>query len=120
MSMDSSTAVHYSSPWGRSTSSSYSGGSARYTSTSGRSASYTFTGRSIAVVTTRGTTRGKVKVYIDGVLQATVDTYRGSTQYRSVVWRKAYPSTVTKTIRVVVLATSGRPRVDLDAFAVLK
>src|SRR6478736_10275993 len=117
---NSSTAVHYSSPWGLSTSPSYSGGSARYTSTSGRSASYTFTGRSIAVVATRGTTRGKVKVYIDGVLQATVDTYRGSTQYRSVVWRKAYPSTVTKTIRVVVLATSGRPRVDLDAFAVLK
>ena len=41
-------------------------------------------------------------------------------QYRAVVWRKTYPSTVTKTIRVVVLATSGRPRVDLDAFAVLK
>ncbi len=117
---NSSTAVRYSSPWGLTTSSSYSGGSARYTSTSGRSASYTFTGRSIAVVVRRGTTRGKVKVYVDGVLQATVDTYRGSTQYRSVVWRKAYPSTVTKTIRVVVLATSGRPRVDLDAFAVLK
>jgi len=57
---------------------------------------------------------------VDGVLQATVDTYRSSTQYRSVVWRQAYPSTVTKTIRVVALATSGRPRVDLDAFAVLK
>ena len=117
---NSSSAVHYSSPWGLTTSSSYSGGSARYTSTSGRSASYTFTGRSIALVVRRGTTRGKVKIYVDGVLQATVDTYRSSTQYRSVVWRQAYPSTVTKTIRVVVLATSGRPRVDLDAFAVLK
>ena len=117
---DGSTAVRYSSPWSRSTSSRHSGGSARYTSTSGRSASYTFTGRAIALVTTRGTTRGKVRIYVDGVLQATVDTYRSSAQYRSVVWRRAYPSTVTKTVRIVVLATGGRPRVDLDAFAVLK
>ena len=70
-------------------------------------------------MTARATTRGKVKVYVDGVLQATVDTYRSSTQYRSVVWRQAYSSTVTKTIRIVVLATSGRPRVDLDAFVVI-
>jgi hypothetical protein len=92
----------------------------RSTSTAGRWASYTFTGRSIALVTTRGVTRGKVRIYVDGVLQATVDTYRSATQYRSIVWRKAYPSTVTKTIRVVVLGTGGRPRVDLDAFVVLR
>ena len=42
----------------------------------GRAAAYTFTGKSIAVVSTRSSSRGAVRIYLDGVLQATVDTYR--------------------------------------------
>jgi hypothetical protein len=116
----SSSAVRYPTAWTSVSGSSYSGGSARYTRTAGRSASYTFTARSIAVVSTRASTRGKVRIYVSGVLQATVDTVRSSTQYRSVIWQKTYTTTQTRTIRLVVVGTSGRPRVDLDAFVVLR
>jgi hypothetical protein len=33
---------------------------------------------------------------------------------------KTWPSTVTRTIKVVVQGTGGRPRADVDAFVVLK
>jgi hypothetical protein len=64
--------------------------------------------------------RGKVRIYLDGVLQATVDTYRASAEYRSVIWQRSFTGSVTKRVRVVVVGTSGRPRFDLDAFAVIK
>ena len=92
----------------------------RYAKTAGRSVSYTFTGRSIALVTSKSASRGKVKIYVNGVYQTTVDTYRSATQYRAVVWQKSWSTSGTRTIKLVVSGTSGRPRVDLDAFVVVK
>ena len=114
------TAVHWYRTWTTSASTSYSGGSVRYGITAGASASYTFTGRSIAFVTTKATTRGKVKVYVNGVYKATVDLSRSPTQYRSVAWQQTFPTSASRTIKLVVVGTSGRPRVDLDAFVVVK
>ena len=111
--------VKYGGTWTTARSSSFSGGSAKYAKTAGRSASYSFTGRSIALVSTNATTRGKVKIYVNGVFQKTVDL-RGSTKYGAVVWQRSWSSTVTKTVKVVVVGTSGRPRVDVDAFVVLR
>ena len=54
------------------------------------------------------------------MLQATVDTYRSPAEYRSVIWQQSFSSVVTKRVRIVVVGTGGRPRVDLDAFAVIK
>jgi len=115
-----STAIRYGGTWATSTSSSYSGGTAKAASIAGRSATYAFTGRSIALVTTESRVRGKVKVYINGVYQATVDLYRSSTQYRAIAWQKTWSTSATRTIKVVVVGTSGRPRIDLDAFAVVR
>ena len=117
---ETSSSVRYSGTWSRSTSSSYSGGTAMAASIAGRSATYAFTGRSIALVTTNSRTRGKVKLYINGVYQTTVDLYRSSTQYRAIAWQKTWSTSATRTIKVVVVGTSGRPRVDLDAFAVVR
>ncbi|HET7829774.1 MAG TPA: hypothetical protein VFL03_09440, partial [Candidatus Limnocylindrales bacterium] len=61
-----------------------------------------------------------VRIYLDGVLQATVDTYRSTAEYRSVIWQRSFSSVVTKRVRVVVVGTAGRPRFDIDAFAVIK
>ena len=117
---ETSSSVRYSGTWSRSTSSSYSGGTAMAASIAGRSATYAFTGRSIALVTTNSRTRGKVKLYINGVYQTTVDLYRSSTQYRAIAWQKTWSTSATRTIKVVVVGTSGRPRIDLDAFAVVR
>jgi len=115
-----SSAVHYASTWTTSSSTSYSGGSLRSSKTAGASASYTFTGRSIAFVTTKSALRGKAKVYVNGVYQTTVDLVTQLTTYRTQVWAKTWSTSGTRTIRIVVVGTAGRPRVDLDAFAVIK
>ena len=120
LTQQTSSTVRFGGSWSTSSSTLYSGGSVRSASVAARSASYTFTGRSIALVTTKSRTRGKVKVYINGVYQGTVDLYRSTSLYRAVAWQKTWSSSSTRTIKLVVVGTSGRPRVDLDAFVVLK
>jgi Big-like domain-containing protein len=117
---DTSSSLTYAGTWHTATSSSYSGGSVHYSTAAGASVRYTFTGRSIAVVTTQASSRGQVKVYLDGVFQGTVDTFAASTAYRRVVWSKTFAVAGSHTIKLVVVGTAGRPRVDLDAFLVLK
>jgi hypothetical protein len=111
-----SSAVTWKGTWTRATSSVYSGGSSRYTKVANRSAKYAFTGRSIALISSRATNRGKVRIFINGVDQGVVDLRKASTQHRAVVWQRTWTSTVRATIRVVSLGTSTRPRVDVDAF----
>ncbi len=115
-----SSSVRYSGTWSRSSSSSYSGGSIKYAKAAGRSATYTFTGRSIGLITTKAPSRGKVKVYVNGKYITTVDLYRSSTQYRVLAWQKTWSTSGTRTVKLVVAGTSGRPRVDLDAFVIVR
>jgi hypothetical protein len=61
-----------------------------------------------------------VSIYIDGRLATTADLRRSVTQYRSVAWGTTWSTSRTRTIRVVVAGTGGRPRVDIDAFIVLR
>ena len=57
---------------------------------------------------------------MNGVLVATVDLARGSVQYRAIAWQKTWTTVASRTIKVVVLGTPGRPRVDIDGFVVVK
>jgi hypothetical protein len=57
---------------------------------------------------------------VDGVLVKTVSTYRSSFQGRRVIWSMAFPSSGTHTVRIEVVGTAGHPRVDLDAFVVMR
>ena len=59
-------------------------------------------------------------VYINGRRVATVDLYRTSTQYRVLAWQRTWSTTATRTVKLVVVGTSGRPRVDVDAFTLVK
>lgn len=115
-----SSSILYHGTWTTATYASFSGGSVRYATAAGASASYTFTGRGVAFVTTRAASRGSVKVYIDGVLVSTVSCYAASTTFRYVAYSRAWTSSGTHTIKLVVVGTSGRPRVDLDAIEVLR
>jgi hypothetical protein len=115
-----STALHYTSTWRTASSTAYSGGSTRYATTGGASASYTATGRAYAFVSTKAANRGKARIYVNGVLKATIDLGTMATTYRAQVWSIRYSTSASRTIKVVVVGTSGRPRVDLDAFIVLR
>lgn len=97
-----------------------SGGSAMASVTAGASASWVTSARSVAVVATKGPNMGRITVYVDGVSAGTVDLYRATALGKVVVFARNYGGTGTHTVRVVVQGTSGRPRVELDAFVLLK
>ena len=59
-------------------------------------------------------------MYVDGALVATVNTQASQIGMRAVVWSRAWARTGTHTIRIVVAATPGHPRVDVDAFEILR
>jgi hypothetical protein len=120
LTQQTSSAIRYGKSWTTSKSIAFSSGSVKYHKTKGASASYTVSGRSIAFVTTKGPKRGKAKIYINGSYVTTIDLWAASNTYRVVAYQKTWSSKATRTIKVVVSGTSGRPRVDLDAFAVLK
>jgi hypothetical protein len=94
-------------------------GSMLSTSTRGASVgeafdSGTFPGH-IAVVMTRGHGRGRAAIYLDGVRVKTVDTRATATSYQWLVWSHWVGDDI-HTVRVVNLATPGRPRIDVDGF----
>ena len=90
------------------------------TSKAGAAVSLGFTGKSVSVVMPRSLIRGKASIYLDGVLAATVDTQSSVTQTRRVVFTKAWASSGSHTIRIVVAGTAGRPTVSLDGILVGK
>ena len=116
---ESGPGLAYSGTWTSATSAAYSGGNLKHSSTAGATATYTFMGRSVAIVTTKATTRGVLRIYVDGsTTPVTIDCYSATTVYQAQVWQQAWAATGSHTIKIVIVGTSGRPRVDVDAFAV--
>jgi hypothetical protein len=64
---------------------------------------------------------GQARIYVDGATTptATVDLYASSRTTRQIVWTRNFATGGTHTVRIVVVGTSGRPAVDIDAFLVL-
>ena len=117
----SSAKVTYTGTWGNSSSASFSGGTAKYATAAGASATFTATSvRALGFVTTKATTRGSFKVYVDGVLKATVSAFSSTTKFRQDVYQFSWSTAGTHKIKIVVSGTSGHPRVDVDAFLAIK
>ncbi|HYI22352.1 MAG TPA: M4 family metallopeptidase, partial [Candidatus Limnocylindrales bacterium] len=93
--------------------------STRYSKVAGASATFAFNGTDVAWVSTLGPKRGRAKVYVDNVLRATVDLFAGSVAERRVVFSATGLTAGAHSLRIVVNGTSGRPRVDVNGFAVL-
>jgi hypothetical protein len=115
---ETNTRVRYTGSWSLATGAPYWGAKAKASSRAGATASLTFTGRSVEWIARKGPARGKAQIYINGVLKATVDLYAPAYQNQRVVWTGSWSSSASRTITIKVLGTSGRPRVDLDAFVV--
>jgi Lyzozyme M1 (1,4-beta-N-acetylmuramidase) len=111
-----STSVTYGGTWHTASVSSYSGGSDKYATASGAWAKFTFTGASVAWVSPTGPTRGDAYVYVDGVYKGTVHLYASAYQARQIVFAYNWAGNGSHTIKIVCRATSGNPRVDIDAF----
>jgi hypothetical protein len=116
---DKTALASWSSGWGWGTNSTSFGGKVRASSKAGASVTVRFAGKGIGWISRTGPTRGKARVYIDGVLVKTVDTH-GKTKAKQVVFAANHLANAPHTLRIVVLGTSGRPRVDVDGFIVLR
>jgi hypothetical protein len=73
--------------------------------------------RRVALVLDQGPNRGRARIKVDGTLRDTVNTGSATEVHKGVVWT-APLKPGTHTIRVVNLATPGRPRIDFDAVVV--
>jgi hypothetical protein len=92
-------------------------------SAAGNNVSLTFTGTYVGFVSTVGTNRGKVEVWLDGSKVDTVDLYASTTRAGRVVWSMDVTA-ATHTVEVRALGTknasSTGARVDVDAFLTWK
>jgi len=107
--------------WGRTSCTCAIGDSMLHTSTKNVSLSTSVVntaGRAerVALLMAKGPTRGQAAIYYDGRLVKTIDTYATANSNRAVMWDVQVTGTSRHTIRVVNLATSGRPRIDVDAY----
>jgi hypothetical protein len=93
------------------------GGTARWT-TNG-AAKLSFQGSQVAWVGIEGPDRGAAKVLVDGRSAATVDAKASKRIIRSILYVKLFTGLGRHTIEVKALGTSGRPRIDLDAFVIV-
>ncbi len=116
---NSSGSIVYHGAWALASASGFSGGSVRYATTAGATASLTTSARSLAFVTTIASSRGSVWIYIDGYYRATI-SLAGPTAYRRIAYSTGWASLGTHSIKIVVVGTVGHPRVDLDAFEVVR
>jgi hypothetical protein len=77
-----------------------------------------FNGTRVSWIGPTGPTRGKAKVYVDGILKATVDCYSQTFRASRVLFSISVPDGRHK-ISVIALGTAKRPVVAIDAFKVV-
>jgi hypothetical protein len=106
--------------WSRAKRASASGEETRYSTNKGAKAIFEFDGAAVGLVAPRGPGLGKARIRVDGVVAEVIDFGAGSLRDRRIVFRRSWPAKGHHTISVEVLATNGRPRVEVDAFVVLR
>jgi len=79
-----------------------------------------FTGFAVAWVARTGPTSGRARVYVDGRYVRTVDLWDWKARARRVVYSRRFATNGPHALTVVVRGTRGRPRIDVDAFVVLR
>jgi Tol biopolymer transport system component len=89
-------------------------GTLRQSSTAGAVLSLRQYGSSFSLIADKCPTCGKVKIFVDGALKATVDTYAKTASVRQQVWSTSFPSIGRHTVKIVVVGTAKRPTVRID------
>lgn len=114
---DDDAAIGYYGVWKIAENVSYTNYVATTSKDSGSSFSYDFKGDKIVLIGTKGPAYGKLDVYIDGVLNSTVDCYNASAQYQQDIftWSGSYTD---HNIRGVLPGTKNASstdyRIDVD------
>jgi hypothetical protein len=116
---ENSSAITYSAGWTRQTVTGANGGSVDFATVAGKTATVSYNGFEVAWVTTEGTNRGSASVKLDSGTATTVSTHASTTKAAEIVDVVGSAGGNHKLV-VKVLGTSGHPRVDVDAFIILK
>lgn len=120
---ETSTSIAYSAStaWTQEVLSGAYGGQVRFATLAGSTATLSFVGTNVAWVAPKSPERGQAEVYLDNVKVATVDLSSSSTLQRQMVYAaNGLNPSVAHTLQVKVLGTANRPRVDVDAFVVVR
>lgn len=117
---ESAAAWSWSGPWKRAEKSSASGGATRFTSTAGATATMRTSASAFALVAPRSSSKGNIRIYVDGVFVATVKLDSSPTGPRRIVWATRWANEGVHRVTIRVSGTAGHPRVDLDALVILR
>lgn len=117
---ETSAAFSWSAGWSREAATGASGGAVRSAAAAGRSVTFRFSGRAVGWFARRGPGQGFAQVRVDGVLVSTINLEASALQPSRVVWRRSWGAAGAHTIQVRLLGTVGRPRVEVDAFQVVR
>ncbi len=117
---ETSSQIGYGGSWGKATHSGFSAGAVRWAKTRGAAATFTFVGRSVTWYGPTGPTRGVAKVYLGGQYRKTIDLYASSFSPSRVLYTASYSTNATRTLKIVVQGTAGRPVVAIDSLVVGK
>jgi hypothetical protein len=110
-------AISYGGIWTSTALTSASGGHVAVTTHAGATATLSTHARTVSWIATKAATRGSAKVYVDGVLKATISLYAATT-YRALAYTIDFGSVGSHTVEIYSVATAGHPSVDVDAFAI--
>ncbi|HVK26511.1 MAG TPA: right-handed parallel beta-helix repeat-containing protein [Actinokineospora sp.] len=117
---DNNAAITYSSGWTAQSQSGNSDATVHWSSatSAGATAQYTFTGTSITWLAKKNAYSGTAKVYIDGVLDATVSTYSASESFQQAVYTRSGLTPGAHTIKIESsgAGTGGYYSVHVDGF----
>lgn len=119
---DTSAAITYSGTWGSNgtTSTGYYNNTMHYSNSTGAYAQYAFTSTSVAYYGARNSDNGKDDIYIDGVLDQTIDRYSPTYDKQQLLYSKSGLSSGSHTIKIVVRsdknASSSGYYSDVDGF----
>ena len=112
--------ARYTGTWSTTRSSTASNGTMRTSTRAGASVEFKRDARAIGVVGRQGPTSGKARVYVDGVFIQTIDLYRSTSRSKVVLFSRSWSTPGVHSVKLIVSGTSGRPRVDVDAFPVIR
>ena len=110
----------YSGSWSSASIRASSGGRERSATKAGASVTLRFTGQAFGIVATRGPSRGQAKAWVDGVYVGVVDLHASATKSRVVVLTRAWSSSGSHTVKLVVVGGGSHPRFDLDALVLMR
>jgi hypothetical protein len=115
--------VTYTGGWSPHSMAAHSGGSAVLSATTNARATFTFTGTGVRWLAYRDEWSGKARVYVDGVLKGTVDTYATPAKAQAATYSltglASRPHTLTIEVAGTKRAASGGTWVWVDAFEAL-